>query len=86
MVTTPVKLTPTQRKIMDLLNDGEPHVRADLLACLWDELGSLGTVRVHVHHLRKLLKPLDRDIVTRMIGRTLYYQQVRIYRPDADNE
>lgn len=49
---------------MDLLSDGLPHFKEEILAkCLWDEDGGTTNVRQHMANLRKKLRPIGQDIV-----------------------
>lgn len=73
------KFTPTEQRILDLLSDGLSHRREEFLSCLYDELGRLGTVRLHLYNMRKKLRPIGQDIVTEMgQSRILYYRHVRL--------
>lgn len=50
-------LTPTQRKMLRVLCDGEAHTRQELHACLPDELSALSSIHKHLHNLKAWLKP-----------------------------
>lgn len=73
--------TPVQRRILKVLADGEPHDRAELHACLVDDLGPLSNIRVHLTRLRKKLRPQGQDIRCEMLGGQVYYRQVRLTLP-----
>ena len=66
--------TPTEAKIMAVLDDGLPHSAKDLLPSLGDEYGEEQTIRVHISNIRKKLRPRGLDI----LGRPGEYQQVRL--------
>jgi hypothetical protein len=66
--------TPTQRKLMRLLSDGQHHHVSALHACLVDELGDLSNVWAHVTRLRKILRPTGRDIVCESRADGAYYR------------
>lgn len=63
--------TPTQRRILAVLADGEPHSREELIACLGDADGIAGQydesayscLRMHISNLRKVLSAKGQDIV-----------------------
>lgn len=71
-------LTPTQRRILAMLNDGLPHSRREIHGCLVDELGALANIRVHICHLRKMLRPMGHEIICEYAGRTLHYRRVKL--------
>ena len=66
-------LTPTERRMYDLLSDGKPHSIKELLGCLWDELSGTGSVAVHLCRLRKKLRPKGKDVRAITQGRTYWY-------------
>lgn len=70
--------TPTQQKFMDLLGDGRPHAKADLAACLWDELAKEDSIQMHFSNMRKQLNPAGLDIVTKHIQGRIHYMLVRL--------
>lgn len=63
--------TPTQRRMMDLLKDGERHTRHDLLQTLGDEFLELPDMKHHLKELRRRLKDRGQLIVCE-----LYYRQI----------
>lgn len=69
-------LTPTEQKIIDLLSDGLPHQRADVLKCVNDRLADLHTLAVHMFNIRRKVRPFGKDVllVTRKGG--YHYQYV----------
>lgn len=72
-----VKLTPTEQRIYDLLSDGMPKPRAKVFECLDDELTAVDTLYVHVFNLRKKLRHLGRDVVSRKGHSGATYQLVQ---------
>ena len=66
--------TPTQRKILDVLSDGQGHSTEELRKCLWDELTDVSTVRVHLTQMRAKLRPIGQDI----LYRDSMYRHVRL--------
>lgn len=72
------KFTPTQARILAVLSDGLPHTPEELVGCLWDEMTSVKTVRVHIHAIRKILRPAGQDIVCEYIRRDCLYRHVRL--------
>ena len=75
----PTPLTPTEKRMLDLLGDGEPHSRHELQGLLWDDMASLATVRYHICKLRAKMTD-GRDIVCVLRGRQICYQQVILLR------
>jgi hypothetical protein len=72
--------TPTQRRMLRLLQDGLPHARAELKACLVDDLGNWNNVQVHISRLRKRLRPKGQDILCVVANQKISYRQVRLFR------
>lgn len=70
-----MNLTPTERKIMDLLGDGERHTRQELRDVI-DPYIEFTTVQAHVSNIRKKL-PRGYNIVCVMWGGSIHYQYVR---------
>ena len=71
MTATQPKITPTQRRILAVLSDGEPHSREELIACMPDSEGIEGDygtsayncLRMHISNLRKHLALKGQDVV-----------------------
>ena len=72
-------LTPTQRRMMAVLEDGALHTRQELHACLDDELAPVdgNAIPMHICKLRRLLRPFGRDIAFHRVARVGHYQIVR---------
>lgn len=70
------KFTPVQQCMLSILADGLPHTRAELHACLSDELGPLRNICVHLSRIRKVLRPAGQDIVCELYRRTICYRHV----------
>lgn len=71
------EFTPVQTCMMDVLADGRSHPLGELIACLWDELGTAGTVRVHLCAIRKKIAP-ERGIVCEQFSGRTYYRLVSL--------
>ncbi len=52
---TELKLSPIQRRIMDVLADGLVHKKAQLLGCI-DEHADVNQLRTHINKLRNALR------------------------------
>ena len=74
----PSPFTPTEQRIMDLLDDGLPHRREELHRCLSDELAALSAIQPHLSRLRRRLNPKGIDILCILKDRTLHYQKIRV--------
>jgi DNA-binding response OmpR family regulator len=74
--TMPQEFTPTERRMLDMLSDGQGHRKEELHTCLSDELSSVETVRVHIHTLRKKLQRSGHDIVCVINKGDAYYRHV----------
>ena len=69
--------TPTQQRILDLLSDGQPHPREELLECIDDELSNPHNLPNHLCLLRKRL-PADHDIICQLLRNKIHYRHVRL--------
>lgn len=76
------RYTPTQQRILNVLADGMPHLRIELLGCLHDELGDRTNLYPHLSRLRTLLRPQGQDIVCELQRRRVAYRWVRLLRRD----
>lgn len=70
-------MTPTEIRMLEALQDGEPHSIDELAACLpnnedWEE----ETVHVHISNLRKHLRQHDQDIVRVRVNKIVKYMHV----------
>jgi hypothetical protein len=64
--------TPTEHRIMEVLQDGLPHTREEIHACLSDELSSLDAIKPHICSLRPKLESRGLGIQ----GRRKHYQLI----------
>jgi hypothetical protein len=71
-----LKLRPTEKRLYDVLSDGEPHLVAELQKCLNDDMASLATLEVHISYLRTKVKPYGLGILRTRIRRGAHYQMV----------
>ena len=76
-------LTPTQRAILEVLADGEPHPLRDLQQCLPDGLGSETNVHPHLTAIRRVLHPRGQDVICQYLRRQLLYRWVRLLNTKA---
>lgn len=76
---TPPRFTPTERRILERLSDGQPHSVAEMVLVV-DELAAVVDLSNHVCRIRKKLAAFHQDIVCRTngSGRTFAYQHVRL--------
>lgn len=75
------KLSPTLRKMAELLADGLPHTRQELHAFCGPS--SISVVRKHMVMLRAAL-PSGQAIICETTGRITYYRQVRLLHSAND--
>ena len=68
--------TPTQARLMEVLGDGEPHARDELVACLEDEMSEWKNVKPHLTYIRKKLRPQQQEIVCQVVNRAFMYRLV----------
>lgn len=57
-------LSPTQRRIMNLLSDGLPHTLTELRTCLSDMATGNEALLAYVSNLRKIIRPLGYGILS----------------------
>lgn len=70
--------TPTERRILAVLSDGEIHMREELMKCLPDPEFSTNThLNDHLVVLRKKLRAMGQDIVCVSHKRRYAYRQMR---------
>ena len=70
----PVMLSPTEQRLMDLLSDGLPHTKKEMVPCLADPLGGETNVKTHLHNLRKKLLPRNEAVLCVIVGGRIKYQ------------
>lgn len=80
----PADLTPTQRKLAEILSDGLAHSREELMVAIDDELSGLQNLRQHLHNLRKKLLLRGETIIAEQIQFKYYWRWVRLL-PNAYN-
>ncbi len=69
-----ISLTPTQARLLQVLNDGATHRREELVACLDDELSDLINFYMHIHKLRAKLRVIGQVVTCTKPGDTWLYQ------------
>lgn len=71
--------TPTEGRIIDLLSDGLPHHRKELMALLNDDRAEYKTLSVHIFRMRQKLRPHGQDITTEVgRGYKIMFRHVRL--------
>jgi hypothetical protein len=68
--------TPSEQRIIDLLADGMPHERREVLACLKDEMATLNSLSVMIHRLRPKVRELGQEIVTEYRRGGYWYRHI----------
>lgn len=71
-------LTPTQRRLIDMLNDGKRHTPAELWQCIDDEQSIRRNLNVHIQLLRRQLNSVGRDVVYESSGLGNGYRLVHV--------
>lgn len=80
-----LKYTPTEKRILNLLSDGEAHLIKDMISCLEDELSDSKTVTVHITNIRSKL-PRDEWIVCEVKHRKTYYRHIIKYNQQSNGK
>lgn len=70
--------TPTQRAIMQVLSDGRPHHKSELMQCLNDELSSPSAIFPHISLIRTKLRRRGEKIILIKDGKECFYQLRRV--------
>jgi hypothetical protein len=70
-----MKLTPSQKILMDVLADGKPHGRRELLLALGDPDQKPAVISVFLHGIREALREETGDEILCIRGK---YQRVKI--------
>lgn len=78
------KFTPTERRMLAVLADGQRHARSEFhepLGMVVVDKGDDGSIDVHIWNMREKLRPLSKWVITeRMLGVT-YYTMVVLTKP-----
>ena len=78
------EFTPTQTRILHVLNDGKRHHKDDLYPCIEDELADhYSSLKNHLSCIRKRLRPRGEDIIVELWERRTYYRWVRMLWPES---
>ena len=77
----PAMLTPTEQRIMDLLGDGMPHTKKEMVSCLADPMGGEDNVKPHLHGLRKKLLAKNETVLCVLVDRRVKYRWVALRIP-----
>ena len=64
--------------ILELLADGQPHTKQEIILQCMDELSSANALQVHICGLRKLLRPRGQDIICELVNRRINYRHIRL--------
>ena len=73
------EFTETERKILDLLEDGKPHRRKEVILTFGDEFTSRAALSIHLHRIRKVLNPKGQDVICQFLQRGYWYRWVINY-------
>lgn len=77
------EFTPTQLRLLAVLNDGLPHSRRELCNCVPNDMTSWATIKVHLSNIRKKIRPRGEDVLCVVRCRRIHYQLVRLLPPAA---
>ena len=73
--------TKTQQALLQLLSDGQPHPRKDLIACLGDSLADRFTLNRALKNLRPKLRTRPEDIICELKHKGIHYRHVKLLAP-----
>lgn len=80
------EFTPTERRILQVLSDGEAHKSEELFACLEDDCGGdrenlRKNLAQILFHMRKKMVPRGRTVISEWRYRRAVYRHVRLLKP-----
>ncbi len=75
---------PTKQRILEMLADGLPHTKAELMTCFEDDMAPVSSLFTHISSLRKDLRPIGQDIICEYIRRRTHYRHVRLLASPYD--
>ena len=73
--------TVTEYRMLQVMQDGLPHARRELHACLNDELSALSAIKKHIQNLRERVRPFGLYIVCEIANSTISYRLVKLITP-----
>lgn len=83
--TVQLSFTPTEQRIIDLLSDGQPHHRSELMGCLSDDLAKDGNFGAHLTAIRKKLGTLtpQETVLCVLVSRRICYRRVALMQVNS---
>lgn len=79
-------LTPTQRRLLDVLADGRQHTAEELRTCLGDEMGDPALLRNTIAIMRRRLRPTGYDVTVWRTDNVVAYCLVRLLASPYDGK
>lgn len=76
-----LKLTPTQKRLLKMLSDGQRHTSKELIAQCLTEDGTIGALRLHISQLRRKIQPHDQTVICEMVDKKGYYRLISFPKP-----
>lgn len=80
------RLTTIERKMYNILVDGDLHSRKELHDCLYEDMSPLQNIKAHVCNLRKKLEARGLEIICRKTTHGYYYRMVRFLASAIDGK
>ncbi len=71
-----IKFSPIQQDLMEVLVDGRPHRRQELLDCLDDPEKTRLTLKPYLYKIRQKLRPQGYDIVCELRNNSVWFRLV----------
>lgn len=75
-------LTPSQRRIFDLLRDGKRHTMLELKKAVYDEYIGNNNIAQQLNQIRKKIRFRGLEVICRLESKRIYYQLVIVYQED----
>lgn len=78
------KFSILQQKILNVLANGKPHPRQELLDQMDDPLATFRNLNDHIYRLRKKLRPNGHDVICENVHRRICYRHVILIGGEED--
>ena len=78
--------TPTEQRILKVLEDGYPHLKSELVLLLNDDMATEGTIHVHICNLRRKMEPVGESIQCLLTNGQSKFRRVRLIPSPYDGK
>lgn len=75
--TPTLRLSKTQRKMLDILADGLPKSKPELRKCLYDTDGDAVNIRAHIYAIRRIVRQYGLDVLCEIFDCRTHYRLIK---------